>query len=74
MRASEYACTATLVRMASPNVELLYFDSCPNYKAARAMIQRVAAEERAMPDLHAFVTAEARPLTRFRCGTMTRPG
>ena len=31
--------------MPRPIVELLYFESCPNHKAARELVQRVAAEE-----------------------------
>lgn len=34
-----------------PNVELLYFDGCPNYREARAEIERIAADESTGLDL-----------------------
>jgi hypothetical protein len=34
-----------------PTVELLYFEGCPNYGAARASIERIAAEEDVKIDL-----------------------
>jgi hypothetical protein len=38
--------------MSAPlTVELLYFDECPNHSAARAAIERIAAEEGAAIDL-----------------------
>jgi hypothetical protein len=44
--------SATLVGMSTlPNVELLYFAGCPNYGAARASIERIAAEEDVEIDL-----------------------
>jgi hypothetical protein len=30
--------------MRKPRVEILYFDGCPNHEAARALVERVAAE------------------------------
>jgi hypothetical protein len=36
---------------APPTVELLYFEGCPNYRAARELVERVAAEEGIVPDL-----------------------
>ena len=35
----------------SPTVELLYFEGCPNYRDARAEIERIAAEESVDLDL-----------------------
>jgi hypothetical protein len=34
-----------------PTVELLYFEGCPNYSAARASIERIAAEDDMIIDL-----------------------
>ena len=48
-------------------VELLYFEGCPNYGAARDSIERIAAEEDVMIDLQLVeVTShEAAQATRF---------
>jgi hypothetical protein len=35
--------------MTRPQVEILYFDGCPNHEPARALIERVAAELRVEP-------------------------
>jgi hypothetical protein len=32
-------------------VEILYFEGCPNYRAARALVERVAAERGLFPHL-----------------------
>jgi hypothetical protein len=37
--------------MAVPVIEVLYFDGCPSYMAARAMVEAVAAEMDVSPDL-----------------------
>jgi hypothetical protein len=37
--------------MSAPTVELLYFKGCPNVEAARALVQRVAADVGITPDL-----------------------
>jgi hypothetical protein len=36
---------------ASPTVEILYFDGCPNHQAARELVERIAAEEGIVPAL-----------------------
>jgi hypothetical protein len=36
---------------ASPTVELLYFEGCPNHHATRALIERIAADEGAVSDI-----------------------
>jgi hypothetical protein len=48
-------------------VELLYFEGCPNYGAARDSIERIASEEDVMIDLRLVeVTShEAAQATRF---------
>jgi hypothetical protein len=37
--------------MRRPLVEILYFEGCPNHEAARALVERVAAELRIEPEL-----------------------
>jgi hypothetical protein len=37
--------------MRRPSVEILYFDGCPNHEAARALVERMAAELRVEPEL-----------------------
>ncbi len=37
--------------MTPPLVEILYFDDCPNHEAARALVERVAAELRLDPEV-----------------------
>jgi hypothetical protein len=37
--------------MAVPRVELLYFDGCPNWLAARELVETVGAEMNVAPDL-----------------------
>lgn len=37
--------------MRRPLVEILYFDGCPNHEAARALVERVAAELQVEPEL-----------------------
>jgi hypothetical protein len=37
--------------MRHPNVEILYFDGCPNHEATRAMVERVATELRLEPEI-----------------------
>ena len=36
---------------ASPIVELLYFEGCPNHHAARQLVERIAIEEGAVADV-----------------------
>ena len=37
--------------VASPIVELLYFEGCPNHHAARELVERIATEEGVVPDV-----------------------
>jgi hypothetical protein len=47
-------------------VEFLYFEGCPNVEAARALVQRVAADEGRTPDVRLVeVTAEEVERLRF---------
>ena len=38
--------------MKRPRVDILYFEDCPNYEGARALVQRVAAGLGIEPELH----------------------
>lgn len=53
--------------MRRPRVEILYFEGCPNHQAARALVERVAAELQVEPkiDLVEVPDAEAAALLRF---------
>ena len=60
--------SATLVGMSTlPSVELLYFEGCPNYGAACASIERIAAEEHVVIDLRLVevTSPEEAEATRF---------
>jgi hypothetical protein len=50
-----------------PTVELLYFEGCPHHGAARASIERIAAEEAVMIDLRLIevTTSKMVEATRF---------
>jgi hypothetical protein len=37
--------------MRRPRVEILYFEGCPNHEAARALVDRIAAELRIEPQI-----------------------
>ena len=37
--------------MTRPQVEILYFDGCPNHEAARAQVEQVAAELQVKPEI-----------------------
>jgi hypothetical protein len=58
---------ATVCSMAVPVVELLYFGGCPNYLAAREVVDAVAEEIGASPDLRLIKieTPEAAEDLRF---------
>ena len=53
--------------MRRPLVEILYFDGCPNHKAARALVEHVAAELGVAPELRSIRVpdAEAAVARRF---------
>jgi hypothetical protein len=50
-----------------PRVEILYFDGCPNYEPARALVEQVAAELQLDPpvDLVEVVDPDAAAALRF---------
>lgn len=52
--------------MSATTVELLYFKGCPNIEAARALVERVAADEGIAADVRLLeVTPEASERLRF---------
>ncbi len=57
----------TTARPERPRVEILYFEGCPNYEEARALVERVAAELRVEPkiDLIEVPDADAAAALRF---------
>jgi hypothetical protein len=63
----DYGSGATVSSMADPLVELLYFDGCPNYIAARETVVAVAAEIEVSPNLRLIEvkTPEAADELRF---------
>lgn len=52
--------------MASQKVELLYFEGCPNFEAARELVERVAAEEGVEHDLRLVEVTSAEDAERLR--------
>lgn len=51
---------------AQPLIEILYFDGCPNYEAARAMVERVSSELGIEPELRLVNVADEREAQRLR--------
>jgi len=49
-----------------PLVELLYFDGCPNHEAARALVERVAAELRLELAIELVEIPDAETAARLR--------
>jgi hypothetical protein len=52
--------------MSRPRVEILYFDGCPNHEAARALVERVAAELRVEPAIELVEVPDAEAAVRLR--------
>jgi hypothetical protein len=52
--------------MRRPLVEILYFEGCPNHEAARALVERVAAELGVEPELAVVEVTDAAAATRLR--------
>jgi hypothetical protein len=44
--------------MRRPSVEILYFEGCPNYEPARALVERLAAQLRIDPDIRLVEVAD----------------
>jgi len=47
-------------------VELLYFEGCPNHDPARALVERIAAELRVEPEIHALEVPDAEAAVELR--------
>ena len=52
--------------MRRPRVEILYFDGCPNYEPARALVERVAAELGLHAKIELIEVADADSASRLR--------
>ncbi|MBA3375247.1 MAG: DUF2703 domain-containing protein [Actinobacteria bacterium] len=52
--------------MRRPRVEILYFDGCPNHEAARALVERVAAELQAEPEIDLVEVPDADAAAQLR--------
>lgn len=58
--------------MSLPRVEILYFEGCPNHEAARALVERVAAELQVEPEIELVEVADADAATELRfLGSLT---
>jgi hypothetical protein len=49
-----------------PLVEILYFEGCPNHTATHVLVERIAAELRAMPDVRDVDVPDAEAAARLR--------
>lgn len=54
------------MRKKSPLVEILYFDGCPNYEGAQALVERVAAELELDPEIRLVNVPDAETAERLR--------
>jgi hypothetical protein len=52
--------------MRQPRVGILYFEGCPNYESARALVERVAAELRVEPWVELVLVPDAEAATKLR--------
>jgi hypothetical protein len=52
--------------MRRPRVEILYFDGCPNHEAARALVERVAAELQVEPEIDLVDVPDVAAAARLR--------
>jgi hypothetical protein len=52
--------------MRQPQVEILYFDGCPNHERARAVVEQVAAELRLQPEIELVEVGDAETAARLR--------
>ena len=51
--------------MKRPRLDILYFEDCPNYEGARALVQRLAAGL-IEPELHLVEVSDAHAATRLQ--------
>jgi hypothetical protein len=49
-----------------PRVEILYFDGCPNYEPARALVERLAMQLRIEPEIRLVEVADADAAVELR--------
>ena len=47
-------------------VEILYFDSCPNYEEARALVERVSRELGITAEIHMLEVSDTRSVNKLR--------
>ena len=52
--------------MIRPRVEILYFEDCPNHEAAKALVERVAAELRVDPEIRVVEVRDQDAATQLR--------
>jgi len=52
--------------MRRPRVEILYLDGCPNHEAARALVERIAAELRVEPQIELVDVPDAATAAQLR--------
>jgi hypothetical protein len=45
--------------MRRPRVEILYFEGCPNYRPARALVERLATQLRIKPEIRLVEVVDA---------------
>jgi hypothetical protein len=52
--------------MRRPRIEILYFEGCPNYEPARALVERLAAQLRIEPEIRLVEVADPDAAGEFR--------
>jgi len=52
--------------MTRPRVQILYFEGCPNHEPTRALVERIAAELRVEPEIHALEVPDADAAMQLR--------
>lgn len=52
--------------MRQPRVEILYFEGCPNHEAARALVDRIAAELQIEPEIDVVEVPDAEAAAQRR--------
>src|SRR5262245_51895963 len=52
--------------MRRPQIEILYFEGCPNHEPARALVERLAAEMRIEPEIRLVEVADPEAAVELR--------
>lgn len=52
--------------MRQPRVEILYFEGCPNHRAARALVEGIAADLHVEPEIDAIEVPDAESAQELR--------